>query len=122
MKRIGWPGKGYKFTCHRCGFWFPSTQIKKEWTGSHVCPSCFETRHPQTLLKVRGEEAFPPVVSKDTDVYVFSCDAYSILPRADFGAADCATVGNMLEPDIYQFRYSAVAAYAIAGIAITGMP
>jgi hypothetical protein len=70
MKRFGWPGKGHKFTCHRCGFWFSFTKIKREWTGSYVCPTCYETRHPQTLLKVRGEEAFPPVISKDADLFV----------------------------------------------------
>ena len=123
MQKIGWPGKGWKFTCHRCGFWYPSTEIKKEWTGALVCRSCWEPRHEQTLIKVHGEQSFPDIVSKDgTDGFQFSCDMYSILARADFGTADCLTVGNESDPDPYQFRYSSVAAYAIAGIAITGMP
>jgi hypothetical protein len=123
MKRVGWPGKGHKFACHRCGFWFPSTEIKKEWTGLLVCGPCWEPRHEQTLIKVHGEKAFPSFVSKDgTDTFLHSCDAYSILSMADFGTADCLIVGTEGTFDPYQFRYSSVAAYAIAGIAITGNP
>lgn len=121
MKKIRWPGHGYKFTCHRCGFWFPSTEIRQEWTGLSVCGKCWEPRHPQTLIKVHGESAFPEIISKDgTDVFVHSCDAYSILSMADFGTADCMIVGTEGTFDPYQFNASSVAGYAIAGIAITG--
>ena len=89
MKRIGWPGHGWKFTCHRCGFQFPSIEIKKEWTGVYVCGKCLESRHPQTLLKVRGEQAFPSVVSKDSDIYVGVCNVATNTAYADLGAADC---------------------------------
>lgn len=122
MKRIGWPGKGYKFSCHRCGFWYPSTEIKKEWTGALVCTKCLEPRHEQTLIKVTGEQAFPDIVSKDSNTYTQTCDAYSILSMADFGTADCMIVGTESTFDPYQFRYSSVAAWAIAGVAIAGMP
>jgi len=122
MKRIGWPGKGYKMTCHRCGFQFPSNEIIKEWTGLYVCKKDWEPRHPQTLIKVHGEKAFPDIVSKDTNTYTQTCDAYSILPMADFGTADCMIVGIESTFDPYQFRYSSVAAWAISGVAISGMP
>jgi hypothetical protein len=123
MKRIGWPGKGWKATCHRCGFWFPSTEIKKEWTGLLVCPPCFETRHSQTLIKVHGEQTFPEFVSKDGDnTFRATCDAYSILPMADFGTADCMIVGIESTFDPYHFNRSSVAAWAIAGVAIAGNP
>ena len=122
MKRTSWPGN-WKCACQRCGFWFPSSEIKKEWTGLLVCEKCWEPRHEQTLIQTRAETAVPDFVSKDSspDTFVASCDAYSILPRADFGTADCAIVGLALEPDPYQYRWSSIAAYAIAGIAITGM-
>ncbi len=122
MKRIGWPGKGIKFACHRCGFWFPSTEIKKEWTGLLVCEKDWEPRHPQTLIKVHGEKAFPEHVSKDVDEYTQTCDAYSILPMADFGTADCMIVGIESTFDPYFFLRSSVAAWAIAGVAIAGNP
>ena len=122
MKDTRWPGN-WKVACHRCGFWFPSNEIKRDWTGLLVCKKDFETRHPQTLINIRGETAVPSFVSKDpTDVFVAVCDAYSILSRADFGTADCMIVGTESTFDPYQFRYSSVAAYAIAGIAISGNP
>ena len=121
MKRIGWPGKGYKMACMRCGFWFPSTELKKEWTGLYVCKADFETRHEQTFIEVRGEKAFPDIVSKDgTDTFTSSCDAYSILSMADFGTADCMIVGTESTFDPYQYNRTSVAAWAIAGIAIAG--
>ena len=121
MKRIGWPGKGYKMACMRCGFWFPSTELKKEWTGLYVCKADYETRHEQTLMKVHGEKAFPDIVSKDgTVTFTPSCDAYSILSMADFGTADCMIVGTESTFDPYQYNRTSVAAWAIAGIAIAG--
>ena len=95
MKKIGWPGKGYKFACHRCGFWFPSTEIRKEWTGLSVCSPCWETRHEQTLIKIRGERAFPEVVSKDgTDTFVQACDVVTSSGYTGLGTTDCMKVGN----------------------------
>jgi hypothetical protein len=95
MKKIRWPGHGYKFTCHRCGFWFPSTEIRQEWTGLSVCGKCWEPRHPQTLIKVHGESAFPEIISKDgTDVFIFSCSVATSSAFADLGAADCMRADN----------------------------
>ena len=92
MRKVGWPGKGYKFTCHRCGFWFSSNNTRKEWTGIQVCHDCFETRHPQTLIKIHGEKAFPHIVSKDgTDTFAFTCGIDGSSPYADMGTADCMT-------------------------------
>ena len=95
MKKIGWPGKGYKMACMRCGFWFPSTELKKEWTGLYVCKADFETRHEQTLMKVHGEKAFPDIVSKDgTDTFVTYCDVSTRSAYADLGTADCMQADN----------------------------
>lgn len=95
MKKIGWPGKGYKMACMRCGFWFPSTELKKEWTGLYVCKADYETRHPQTLIKVHGEKAFPDFVSKDGDAtFVSYCDVSTQSAYADLGTADCMQADN----------------------------
>ncbi len=121
MRKARWPGNN-KISCDVCGFWFPREDIQTRWDGLAVCSKDYETRHPQTLIKIRGEHAVPDIIRKDgIDTFAPSCDAYSILPRADFGTADCAIVGLTIEPDPYQFRWSSVANYAIAGIAITGM-
>lgn len=53
--------------CQRCGFDFKNTDIVKEWTGLHVCLSCFETRHPQELLKGRPDDPSIPWSSPDSD-------------------------------------------------------
>jgi len=95
MKKIGWPGKGYKMACMRCGFWFPSTELKKEWTGLYVCRDDWESRHPQTLMKVHGEKAFPDIVSKDgTDTFITYCDVSTRSAYADLGTADCMQADN----------------------------
>ena len=95
MKKIGWPGKGYKMACMRCGFWFPSTELKREWTGLYVCKDDWETRHEQTLMKVHGEKAFPDIVSKDgTDSFITYCDVSTRSSYADLGTADCMQADN----------------------------
>ena len=98
MKKIKWPGHGYKMTCHRCGFQYPSTEIKKEWTGLQVCFSCFEPRHEQTLIKVHGEKAFPDIVSKDQNIYTGICTVATNSAYADLGAADCMQADNNTYP------------------------
>lgn len=98
MKKTTWPGN-WKVTCHRCGFWFPSTEIQKEWTGLLVCNTCVETRHPQTLIKVRGETAFPTFVSTDgTDVFAGVCDVSTYNAYADLGTADCLKADSVTVP------------------------
>lgn len=75
----------------RCGVWYPSTEIKKEWTGLHVCSGCYETRHEQTLIKVRGEKTFPNIVNKDgTDTFIGTCNIATKTAYTDLGTADCA--------------------------------
>lgn len=98
MKRIGWPGKGYKMACMRCGFWFPSTELRKEWTGLYVCKADWETRHEQTLMKVHGEKAFPDIVSKDQDTYIGICTVATNSAYADLGTADCMQADNNTSP------------------------
>jgi len=102
MKKIGWPGHGWKFACHVCGFWYPSTEIRKRWDGVMCCSKDWEPRHPQTLIKVRGEKAFPPFVSKDVtpDPEVFFCDIFKASSYAGMCTAGCAQAGP------YRFTYS----------------
>lgn len=95
MKKTSWPGN-WKVACHVCGFWFPSSEIKRRWDGVLVCDKDFETRHPQTLIKIRGESAVPSFVSKDADPdeFVQVCDIVSSSAYADMGTADCMQADN----------------------------
>ena len=98
MKKTKWPGN-WKVACHRCGFWYPSSEIRKEWTGILACPTCFETRHPQTLIKIKAESAVPDFASKDpTDTTVGICSIVTNSAYADLASADCASADNTTYP------------------------
>jgi hypothetical protein len=93
MKKTTWPGN-WKVTCHVCGFWYPSSEISKRWDGLLVCHKDYETRHPQTLIKVRGERAFPSFVSSDgIDNTLNVCTIQTSSCYADMATADCMTAG-----------------------------
>jgi hypothetical protein len=101
MKKTTWPGN-WKVTCHVCGFWYPSSEIRKRWDGLLVCPKDYETRHPQTLIKVRGERAFPSFVSSDgVDQEDFFCTLQSASGYAGMGTAGCMQAGPYIRT--YQF-------------------
>ena len=40
-------GKHALAICDRCGLQYDYTELREEWTGSRVCPECFERKHPQ---------------------------------------------------------------------------
>ena len=46
--------------CDRCGFKFKNDKLQKEWTGLMVCNECYETRHPQDLLRPPKEDSSIP--------------------------------------------------------------
>lgn len=41
--------------CDRCGLRFYLRQLAKEWTGSKVCASCFEPKHPQLTPRITSD-------------------------------------------------------------------
>lgn len=51
--------------CMRCGFKHKASELKQEWTGLRVCDDCFETRHPQTMLRVLEERNNIPWTSPE---------------------------------------------------------
>lgn len=64
------PGQ-WNAICDRCGFKFKASMLQDEWTGLKVCSDCWETRHPQTLLKVPKEEISPPWTREEvTDTFI----------------------------------------------------
>lgn len=113
--------------CDVCGFKFKSDQIKKRWDGLMVCENDYEHDHPQKYLRVHEDKQSVPFVRKQNDdtFVAQQCDVWSSSPMADFGVADCAYVGgNTSIPfliDLYYPETKAIAEYAIAGRAITGV-
>jgi hypothetical protein len=95
MKRTKWPGN-WKVTCQSCGFWFPSSEIRKRWDGLLVCEKDWESRHPQTLIKIREETSVPAFVSKDTDPdqIVQVCTLPDSSCYIGMARVGCARVGN----------------------------
>lgn len=104
MKKTTWPGN-WKISCQRCGFWYPSSEIQKEWTGLLVCGGCWETRHEQTLIQVREETAVPSFVSKDSspDTFIATCSIVDSSNIADLATADCARASSEDSPYSYDF-------------------
>lgn len=93
MRKAKWPGN-WKFDCKRCGWTFPSEDIKLEWTGLHVCGKCWEPKHPQLLIKIREETAVPSFINEDSsDLVVTYCDITTSSPYAGMGVAGCMQVG-----------------------------
>lgn len=76
--------------CDRCGFKFKSGELKKDWQGLMVCDKDFETRHPQTLIKIPTEKAFPEWTRpRPVDEFLPVCYVWTRAGYADLGTADC---------------------------------
>lgn len=48
------PGDHYIY-CDRCGFKIRRSEARKTWDGLMVCSQDWEPRHPQDLIKARGD-------------------------------------------------------------------
>jgi len=90
MKKTKWPGN-WKVVCDVCGFWFPSSEMKKRWDGLMVCSKDFEARHPQSLYNYKHHTSVPTFVRKEpTEVFVHVCTVQGSSSYADLAEADCA--------------------------------
>ena len=88
-----WPGT-WAANCDVCGFRFPSNRLKKRWDGAMTCSKDYETRHPQTLIKVRGETAVPEYVRHNSDNMLNVCDIVTSSAYVGLGTAGCMQAGN----------------------------
>lgn len=94
MKKTTWPGN-WKTVCDVCDFWFPSSDLRKRWDGLMVCQKDWETRHPQDLIKIRGEKAVPSFVRKDPpDQFINTCTIEGSSGYVGLGTAGCMQVEN----------------------------
>ncbi len=90
-----WPGT-WAVNCDVCGFRFPSDKLKKRWDGAMVCHDDWETRHPQTLIKVRGETAVPEYTRHNSDNLILVCNIITASTYANLGFADCMQADNTI--------------------------
>jgi hypothetical protein len=111
--------------CDSCGRKFKASQLLRRWDGLMVCKHDYETRHPSDFLRVQRERITVPFSRPypSEDAYTNTCDLWTSSPMADFGVADCATVGgNTNIPLLIDiFNPVAVARYAITGRTIPGV-
>lgn len=81
MARNTYEAGKWNAICDRCGLEFKNTSLKDEWTGLKVCGSCWEARHPQTLIKVAKEDpsvpwSRPEATDVDISPYLLTEDDY----------------------------------------------
>lgn len=96
------PGQ-WNAICDRCGFKFKSSELRKDWQGLMVCDKDFETRHPQSLLKIPTEKAFPEWTRpRPADLMPAICYIYAIDAYAGLGEAGCMQAG------VTNYPYSAL--------------
>ena len=124
MRNYYVPG-AWNAICDRCGLKKKNFMLKKEWTGLMVCSSCWESRHPQDLIRVPKEEISPPW-SRPEPADNFTgptCTVWTQQGMADYGTADCCTVGYVLPLSVLEsLSSSSTAELAVAGQTITGVP
>ena len=121
FKRGSWNG-----LCDVCGFKFKFTELQKRWDNLIVCHKDFEQDHPQKYIRVRESGLSVPVIrDRPEDVFVQTCSIWTSSPMADFGTADCATVGGNtnipLLVDLFRPQTSSIANIAISNYSITGV-
>lgn len=95
MTRKGkWPGT-WATICDRCGFRFPSNELKPEWTGLMVCGQCWEPRHPQDFVKAIPDEQAPPWTRPNPEpIYVGICYLEGLSCYTGLAVTGCSIAGN----------------------------
>jgi len=121
FKKGSWNG-----ICDVCGFKFKFTELQKRWDGLIVCHKDFEQDHPQKYIRVRESGLSVPVIrDRPADVFIQTCTIWTSSPMADFGTADCATVGGNtnipLLIDVFRPQTSSISNIAVSNYSITGV-
>jgi hypothetical protein len=110
-------------TCYECGRKRKGSMLRKNWQGYFVCPDHWEPRQPQDFVRNIPDVITPPWAQPmPADSFRFTCDLWSSSPMADYGTADCATVGGNTSVEVAWMapHYPAIAGIAVASRTITG--
>lgn len=87
-------------TCDVCGFKFKSSKLKKRWDGLMVCAKDWEPRHPQDLIRIRGERAVPSWTrSEQTDIFInptYVCTPEGRSAIVGLATAGCSIAGRSI--------------------------
>ena len=83
----------WNVTCDVCSQKIKSGIMKQRWDGFLVCPSCYETRHPQDFVKPRQDKITVPDV-RPIPTLVFSTVPYIMYWESNY------TVDGYIDGDI----------------------
>lgn len=62
----------YNAICDRCGWKFKNTDLQLSWDGLQVCSSCWESRHPQEMIRpIPDQNKLPWTRPEPTDIEIF---------------------------------------------------
>lgn len=108
MRRPWFTSGDWNFICEVCGFKRKASEGVERWDGLMVCaPSvkkgCWETRHPQDLIRpIPDQQKLPWTRPEPADQFIsvtFNnggyCSFDGYYAQADYGEADCMTVGQV---------------------------
>jgi hypothetical protein len=121
----------WNIICDSCGKKMKANKAKHRWDGFLVCDSCWEPRQSLDFVKAKKEKIGVPYSRPEiTDQFIsvswtteLSCTPITKVAQADFGTADCATVGQsisvMYNSCLAEHQYSQ-AGIGVAGCAIVG--
>lgn len=106
QNRLNWGD--WNAICDVCGFKFKASQMKKRWDGLMVCHEDYEPRHPQDLIRVRGDRPDVPWTRPEgNDVFIGpACFLWDKSAYAGLAAAGCAQAG-------YTTPFNSIALYAL---------
>lgn len=57
----------YNVLCDRCGFKHKDHELQEDWQHFMVCQPCFETRHPQDMIRAIPDQKPLPYVRPDNN-------------------------------------------------------
>jgi len=87
MSRNYYTSGDWNLICDVCSVKIKASKTKRRWDGFQVCPSCFETRHPQDFVRARQDKISVPFTRpRPPDVFtvvlydLYVLDGYYINP------------------------------------------
>jgi hypothetical protein len=86
--------RDWNVTCDSCGKKLKASHTKHRWDGFIVCDSCWEPRHSHDFIKVKYDKQEVPFSRRPQEVFIVGlCTVTSRMAVANWGTADCATIG-----------------------------
>lgn len=115
----------WNLICDVCSSKIKASKSKHRWDGFIVCPSCYETRHPQDFLRSKADkQSVPYSRPRPADVYVHSCSIATSSAYVGLATADCSQADNTFNSTynelLQNFVCSIQSKSAISGIGISG--